>query len=373
MSNEKERLIILQMLKDGTITEDEALRLLDAIKTGNTKEESTWEDSIRRIVRSVVDSSIQVGQKLDDWVTENVDLSFIDKQADKEPTQILLTENTVGISDLVFEVTDTNASINIDTWNSELIQVEAKLSTRSDEKLKDPIELTKYGNKIVLLPSKELAESVYSVRYDITLPKTKMDLIDIDIVNGHITIDNINAKKTSLESTNGRINIMNSIIDTLQINSTNGSSAIEATTCSDIAVENSNGNINLKNTTIDNALLKTINGKINIDGHDGDKISAETVYGSSTIKGLSSSLKNLDVKSENGNVYLFVTEDNSPLKAITCSNNEKSDPQDNLTSELLINFITDGASVSAYSEDYSESEDHLLINLNTTNGKIRIS
>ena len=80
--------VILDMLKNGKITEDEALKLLDSLKETKEKNFSKYDEDFSKLLDSLTRNGKKIGQKSYDYI-KNVDYGELKNKANTVIDQVI--------------------------------------------------------------------------------------------------------------------------------------------------------------------------------------------------------------------------------------------------------------------------------------------
>ncbi|HEY2419836.1 MAG TPA: DUF4097 domain-containing protein [Neobacillus sp.] len=299
MNEERKR--ILKMVKEGKLTVDEALVLLDEPQKGGEKqaeivgelstmtkfEEAKKEEdpfqakfqSTKEKVFEFVDSALKKIKDLDlDFnFGQSVDITHIFQHSD------------VYIKDMDIDVA--NGSIKLESWDQNDVRIECKAKVYRVEN-QDQARENFLKDVIFAIEGEKLRfntqQKWMKVEAVIYVPKSQYERVRVRMFNGAISGAELTVSDIRVKTANGKI-----ILDRL-----NGKRA---------EVETANGQIKLTGSLFDDLEAETINGAINIDG-DFRKIETQTFNGniSYNLHGDRSEL--IIAKATTGSIDLFVPE-----------------------------------------------------------------
>lgn len=284
MSEEKK--MILNMLKEGKITEDEALKLLEAIKEsdGPRVESGFDEESFERKMEGFANkfaSGVESLVKKTGQALSNIKLGYdfdVDFGNGKSYNLSKLKAETTKDFDL--QIASGPYSLNIINRNGDTIiksNHEDKLYVHADIKYDDKyidedfnfVDFRVNDHEIILETVKnKYKKQPYNANLTISIPQ-EMILSEITIqnVNGDADILGIKAERLIVEEVNGDIDIkyLNSNL---------------------IDLSNVNGDIKIEDSSSSTSKLNTVNGDIDLlsDNEKLNLVEADTVNGSIKVR-----------------------------------------------------------------------------------------
>lgn len=342
------------MLKEGKISEDEAIRLLDAIKASS--KEASFSDDLSKIFKKVGQSASDLGRWSYDFLS-GLDLDSINVNNKQYNNSIQTTKaiDTSSLERLAIKFDVSSASLNIESWDQSTINVSASLnySAKAFKPGSDFFDLIEDQGTFSLVLSDDLVDENFHIDYDIKIPCIQLDLLDLKTVNSKINLANVLAKQVKISTVNGSIKVQGLEAETLTIDSTNGKIILN--------------NIISPVTKLDN-----VNGRIEIDQIAGKNLDVSTSQGKINIANIEDSMETIDAKTSIGNIEIDLNFYNKPIKAILSNVLTNSSSQESFDKSIFSNFVRSDQETIAYSKDYTEDSDHLLIRATTTRGKINI-
>lgn len=334
MENERKR--ILQLVENGTITAEEAIVLLEAltkengsnktqpkptavpVSTNEPNNQSTFEET------NTKDHSSKTG--FEDLFGK----SFNNKEANKKMDEFMndLKEDISQFSTRVMGLMNTTFSklkdfdldfpfgekvqftrayaydaeqikgIELDIPNGKLelvkaednqllvdAQVKTALHDHDEEKTKAEFEeqfIRLFDGKLsISVPSK-----MSQVTVRLALPEKQYDVVLLRLLNGVVTIHDLDAKLLKVKTYNGAIKI-------------------DQTTFTHADVETGNGSIELRNVKGEDVEAETVNGRIYIDG-DLEEVEAESVNGAVVVTTHAANARKIKAQTVAGAVEIYV-------------------------------------------------------------------
>ena len=184
----------------------------------------------------------------------------------------------------IIDIKAANGNVVLKTWDSEDVKVEAKIKLYGKMNA-EPFEAFLERSQIEVnddhlsfqIPNKR-------VRADLVfyLPKRVYDHTAIKLLNGNITIDELEGKDIYTKSTNGNITV-NHLTATM------------------LEVEGVNGNIDIRDGAILDSIIETVNGTVTV-GATPENLSVSLVNGDVRLTIKEDRLKKIEASSVNGNV-----------------------------------------------------------------------
>jgi len=301
-----ERKRILKLVEDGTISADEAINLLEAlskqkesaqttppstyvepVQTQGQEQQSTYEQQDKKRKSTGFEdlfSKLGNNKKMDELLHDlsefsgrmmtlmNTTLSKV-KDFDVEfpfGEKVEFDKNYVFNVEEVrgFEIDIPNGRVTIEKGSEPTIQVETHVKTSKVESELETMERFTDGlvelkdDKIEITTQAKMAH----VALRILVPEKHYDVFLIRMLNGGITLNNVDAKL--------------------------------------FKVKTYNGSIKLEDVNFEHADLKSVNGSIEARGITGDDLEAETANGRVYIDG---AVREVDAESVNGHVVVTTT------------------------------------------------------------------
>ncbi|MFL8968773.1 DUF4097 family beta strand repeat-containing protein [Helcococcus kunzii] len=378
MSEEKK--LILNMLKEGKITEDEALKLLDAIgekekkeeeKTNFAEKEASFENSVNNFVNKILSGVETAINKAGDVINNmDFDISNINIAGSKFNANTTKTYKIEDIEEPInFFVNNLQGAIQIQSHNQDYIECIAiinydnKYHDENNEFLIHKIE----GNNHYFGIDLNKNNWNFKSQLIINLPKDKLNSIKVRNSNSKIQANNFDIDNVIFETTNARIEFSN--ITSKSINATTTNAKIEAINvgADKIVTNTTNSKISLSEIKSDELEAYTTNGKINLTKLNVVDVIAQNTNGSLYVSNIFDDTNKLDLSSTNGGIYIEGLNFERSIKASLSARNS------DVISPKFSKIYRDKHSTKAYTENYDENAENTLdITAVTTNGKISI-
>lgn len=294
MNDEKQ--LILQMLKEGKITVEEANELLNAIGNKKSHNDNDFMAKINQSIESVIKKTTDAFESISNIDLDNIDINqyTIKGQVNTSKEMRIDDEiNSINIDIpsgkiLIERASDSAITINQDTWakKGEL------LDYLDIEIIEDDLNISineKYHN----------LEATSIIK--LGLGKNLYENLNINLVNGNIGIEDVDFTETTINSINAKVNVINSQ-GNIEVQNTNGKIDIKNTN-GDLTVDNVNGSIYLANISGDKAEIDAVSGNIRVDGLNTKTLLAETDSGNIRVYNIKDSEK-MDLNSGFGNIVI---------------------------------------------------------------------
>lgn len=342
----EERMMILSMLENGSISNEEALKLLEALDEVETKED---DEQIKQSINLKKDTDEDdfdidedkkedlndfgkqfedLGKKLEKQVGENlkdfkidVDLGDLGHKLGQKMGKLGtdISEGTMSFTDKLFK--GINKLVENGNFNmGNLERFEETIVKEINEIPVSKICFNAINGKIELIESEDdeqlkvkvhanirhgslkEGESLYNVfSEDDSLvfdPKIKENIG----INLRVYIPEQKFDYISLNTTNGKIQINNLNLIDVSCNTKNSSIVLEDISCRNIFGSTKNSSITLKDTHGVGAVLKTSNASLNLEDIEFDNLDVTTSNGSVKLSDLS--CKEIDINTSNGKVIV---------------------------------------------------------------------
>ena len=328
-----ERKRILKLVENGTISAEEAIKLLEALsqqkeptqstaptvyntseQTTNEEPSFTFEEEKKRKTTGFEDLFSKLGnkdlnKKVDELMQElrhdlsefsgrmmtmmnttltkvkDFDVEFpFGEKVEFNKSYAFNAEEVKG-----FEIDIPNGRVTVEkgTANPNVI-IEAVIKTQKKETEQDTIEAFTDGfvelndGKIEVATQSKLSHVVLNI----ILPEKQYDVFIIRLLNGGITINDMEAKLVKVKTYNGALKVENVVFDHANLQSANG--AIEA-----------------RGIQGDDIEAETANGRIYIDG-DVKEVEAESVNGHVVVTTTSQKAYKVKARTMAGSVELYI-------------------------------------------------------------------
>ena len=378
MSEEKK--LILTMLKEDKISEEEALRLLEAIgqnekeeteKTNFSEKEESFENSVNSFVSKIITGVETAINKAGDAINNmDFDISNINISGSKFNANTTKTYKIENIEEPInLFINNLQGAIQIQSHNQDFVECisvinyDNKYHNETDEFLIHKIE----GNNHYYGIDMDKNNWNFKSQLIINLPKDKLDSIKVRNSNSKIQANNFEIENVIFETTNARIEFSN--LTSKSINSTTTNAKIEGINvrANELISNTTNSKISLSEIKADKLEAYTTNGRINLTKLNVIDIDAQNTNGSLYVSNVYDDTKSMNLTSTNGGIYIEGLNFERSIKA------ELSARNSDVISPKFSKILRDKHTTEALTENYDEnSENSLNIKAVTSNGKISI-
>ena len=308
----EEKKMILDMLKEGKITVEQASDLLEAVGKDKSKNnEESFVDKLSTSFEKIMKKTSETISNFDfdiDLDSVNIpNIYHINSQKTENQTKIDDDVNAIEI-DLI------NGSLDIERAQENHIMVDEKVYFKNKEdQVNDYLNIEVVEDKLIVSVNENYKSLDASANVKLYLGKNIYDSLDINIVNGQVELCDVDFKENNIESTNARFTIINSA-GNIDLKNTNGKIEIRNTN-GNLEVSNVNGSVYLSNISGENANVDLVNGSIRIDGLNMEKVDLSSKAGSIKIFKIVDA-KEVNIGTQFGSVVIDTNEFNKNIKAL---------------------------------------------------------
>lgn len=259
----EERRLILEMLKDGKISAEEAKELLEALGE-NANEYIGNDDKIRPDKREYTED--KGGWSFFDGLKSLISFGDI-----AGPTHEFIEEYTHKFitNQVTADIRTKSGSIIIKTWEREdcSIKVTKKVRGISDEdrarEFAQSYQVLKLSDDAI--HTEDYKNKQLSISYEIMMPKNVVLVLRSTSVNGKVNLKDLHVTSGKINTVNGKIIIDEVVGDKLSISGVNGLIDLN-TSVNDLNCTTVNGKISMKDTNKNEGTIKlsTVNGPIKV-------------------------------------------------------------------------------------------------------------
>ncbi|MCL1996474.1 MAG: DUF4097 domain-containing protein [Defluviitaleaceae bacterium] len=363
----EERIKILEMLKEGVITVEESIKLMDTIESQKEQEEAR---EAREERKEREDSSGGSEPNFTIWSTDGSKRKrqgVFDQISEMVET---ITENvTKGVSDTFeqFEVGEftkgSKFSFSDSPENLESIQLKGK---------NGPIKVESHDGNTVELHGKYNPRPGRKPSFEVTYNEGRMELdYDYNAVRSlslKLLIPNTLIKELDLQTSNGRIEFEDIKSSTIYAKSSNGSIVVEDTESDLLVLGTSNSSIVLDDVKVTKAKLSTSNSSIKLEDVFATEIEARTSNSSISIKDLEPLENDVTVEAQTVNSGI-----NVELEGVAAKFRAGTSIGRVMTQGRFVYIENSKSFVKAETPNYDEAEKRVNLSLDTANANIKIS
>ena len=234
MNDEKQ--IILEMLKDGKITVEEANSLLEAIGSKKARNDNDFISKFTQSMESVIKKTTETFENLGNIDFDNIDINqFTIRGQSNTHKETRIDDEIKNINvDLasgkiyIERAIDNSITLSQDIW-----------SKKTD--LNDFLDVEIVEDTLNISINDAYTNIDATPVINLSLGKNIYENLDINLTNGTIEIEDVDFTNTVVDSVNARITVINS--------------------CGNLDIDNVNGKIDLKNTN-GNLVIDNVNGSV---------------------------------------------------------------------------------------------------------------
>lgn len=292
MREEKRR--IFNLVKEGHLSVEEAMILLDNLEnkeqpSNDTFEEAKKEDMFNQNLKNIKDKVFGFVDSAVKKVKE-VDLDFNFGNSVEVQHEVVLPAESIES----LEVDIANGSVTVLPWNQDEVkmnfQVKIYRVEDADLGLKKFLHELNYkqADKTLRL---SIEPKTMKVETTIYVPLKKYHSMKLRSFNGNILAENLDVENCRMKTANGDI----------ELKSYNAHS---------VELETANGNIQVLDVKMDHVEVESLNGKLNLVG-DFEEVEAESFNGDITVKLANRRAKELFLDCKTGMINVDMLEDYS--------------------------------------------------------------
>lgn len=294
MNDEKQ--FILEMLKEGKITVEEANDLLNAIGSKKNRGDRDFMAKINQSIESVIKKTTDAFESISNIDLENIEINQYNIKGQVNTHKEMRIDddiNTINIDIprgkvLIERANDSAITLNQDIWSKK-----GELNDYLD------VEISEDTLNISINETYKNLEATSIIK--LALGKNLYESLNIDLVNGNIEIEDVDFSENKIDSVNAKINVINSQ-GNIDIQNTNGKVDIK-NTHGDLVVDNVNGSVYLANISGDRAEIDAVSGNIRVDGLDTKNLDADTHSGNIRIYNIKDAEK-INLNTGFGNIVI---------------------------------------------------------------------
>lgn len=347
----EEKQIILNMLKEGKITVEEASDLLSAIG-----EKKSRENDFAGRIGSTVDSIIKKA-------TEAISAIDLDQAFDINNFNLkgeINSHKDIRVDDEIDEINIDliNGEIYVEKGTEEGIIISTDVFSKKAN-LEDYINVEIRDNVLDIDENPDYKNLGASVKLRVQVGKDYYEKLNIDTVNARVEIADTDFRDLNIDSVNGKIILINSKAG-VDIDNVNGKIDIKNVD-GRLRIDNVSGTIYLASMKGELVEVDNVSGNIRVDGLESDKIIANSRSGSIRIYNIKET-KEIDLETVSGIIVVDTNDYDGDIKAFAES------PAVNVTEKFTNKIKTDeGYDLSTLGE-----EAKLNIKAKTGYGKVSL-
>lgn len=311
MHVKEERKKILEMVKSGLLSIDEAEELLVELAQAEEKKQKGEEASKQAEELTIIEAESSKEEKFEkeyyDYKVKREKslkdrvFDFFETAMEKVKELDLDFTKSVNVSHVFqqnennfdnIQIDIPNGSVHLEAWDHSDVRVECDAKIfRTDnldegkERFMKDVEFKVVDDTLTFVSF----DKINKVEIRVYVPQQDYDKVYVKLFNGPITGRNLGSKKLSFQSTNGQIRLSNAEGEKAKIETTNGA-------------------ISVTESVFDKIDVETVNGKVNVDAQYR-KLEAETIGGSITTFVREPQPESVQLSSATGSIYVNVQGD----------------------------------------------------------------
>lgn len=303
MSYSEEKIKVLNMVQEGKITAEEAIKLLDALEDNDSKS-FNQQTTANKKQPEFYDELNKLKDKLNGWKKEfkdNIDQKDMEKTIEEITTKAEkigknVASATLGVTDRVLDYIESFVGSNVfnvfgnynvvektyeapvaegdcldlNALNGNIVlkkhlsnTVVIKARVRSSITDIDTLQTFESTDGLISLKQNNTANM--SVSLEVYIPQLKFESIKLSSTNGKVYVEDSVGRILEIITTNSQIEVMGVTTDSLYLKSRNGKINSSYVIASDIVMETSNAPVDIKHMKTGKINVSTKNGKINVE------------------------------------------------------------------------------------------------------------
>lgn len=377
-----ERKMILEMLKDGNITSEEALRLLDALnqstetKKTASKHEKFFTFDMDKAKEGLEEVEKSVGGFISNLVNTVFDDDFVFSIKGKYDSFTKVEERQVHEGETKeLQIYNKNGRIELLPTDDDKIIIESKIFHKSLQ----VNELTRFYNIIeeegkFVYRANDSADTdkKYYIEVKLFVPKEALHSLTLETSNAPLSVEGLACAEVTLVTRNGKVNVKQMLSDTIRMETSNQRLELAQSQVKKADLKTSNGKVTLEEIVADEVFVNTSNGRI--DTRDVDCVNLVLNTSNSTLLADEIATERLEeghFTCSNGKIALTFKEIHKEVDLDLHTSMGTIDLQLPLPLLYESNPSQYAKSVKAHTEGYTE-ENGLSIFARTTNGSISL-
>ena len=347
----EEKQIILNMLKEGKITVEEASDLLNAIGDKKSRE-NDFAGKIGSTVDSIIKKATEAISAID--LDQAFDINNFNLKGEINSHKDIRVDD--GIDEINIDLI--NGEIFVEKGTEEGIIISTDIFSKKAN-LEDYINVEIRDNILDIEENSDYKNLGASVKLRVQVGKDYYEKLNIDTVNARVEISDTDFRDLSIDSVNGKIIIINSK-SAVDIDNVNGKIDIKNVDGT-LRIDNVSGAIYLAAMKGELIEVDNVSGNIRVDGLESDRLVANSRSGSIRIYNIKDT-KELDLETVSGIIVVDTNDYDGDIKAFAES------PAVNVTERFTNKIKTD----EGYDLSTPGEEAKLNIKAKTSYGKVSL-
>lgn len=347
----EEKQIILNMLKEGKITVEEASDLLNAIGDKKSRE-NDFAGKIGLTVDSIIKKATEAISAID--LDQAFDINNFNLKGE------INSHKDIRVDDEIDEINIdlVNGEISVERGTEEGIIISTDIFSKKAN-LEDYINVEIRDNVLDIEENTDYKSLGASVKLRVQVGKDYYEKLNIDTVNARVEIVDTNFGDLNIDSVNGKIIIINSKAN-VDIDNVNGKIDIKNVD-GKLSIDNVSGSIYLATMKGELVEVDNISGNIRVDGLESDRLSANSRSGSIRLYNIKDTSE-IDLETVSGIIVVDTNDYDGDIKAFVES------PAVNVTEKFTNKIKTD----EGYDLSTPGEEAKLNIKAKTNYGKVSL-
>lgn len=333
--SKEEKMLILEMVKEGKIAPEQGVELLNALGRVNlppkaplrfgpgiSGEIEDKEESIEKTVEKIEELAESKAESL----AERISHMFSGSTA--RGPRFEFSDEFHGELDpegeIEVELRSSNGAIEVRSWDKSgySLEVTKTVNAASEEEakkiLEDCFEFTHEGSVLtgVAKERQVFGNRNLCVDFTLTLPADRSAILNLHSANGRITVEGVSGPGCKARTANGRIEMGDSKFETLALNTSNGRIVMDEVSGKKCTAETMNGRIEATNCSFDEMDMTDMNGRVEYEGR-ASNMTAKTMNG--RIVAELAGTGNWDLKTSNGPIEVRIRRGEADLYEVDLS------------------------------------------------------
>lgn len=314
--SKEEKMLILEMVKEGKITPEQGVELLNALlgskpalkpplksMRGISDDTEGREASIEQAVEKIEELAESRAESLAERISH-----MFSGSASRGP-RFELSEEFQGELDpegeIEVDLQSANGAIEVRSWDRPGYRLEVlkKANAETEEEaeriLEGCFEFSHTGSTLTAIAKERqrLGSRNLSVDFMLSLPADRRATVNLHSANGRITVQGISGSRCRAKTANGRIEALDTKFEVLELNTANGRIVIEDASGEKCTAETMNGRIEARGCKFCDVEMTDMNGRIEYEG-ESRNMTAKTMNGRVVVE--LTGTGNWNIKTSNG-------------------------------------------------------------------------
>ncbi|HOK64130.1 MAG TPA: DUF4097 family beta strand repeat-containing protein [Bacillota bacterium] len=328
--SKEEKMLILEMVKEGKITPEQGVELLNALGEPKPSFKAPL-ISVPGISDDLEDKEEQIEELVEsraESLAERISSMFAGGVS-RGPRFELLEEFEGELDpegEIEVNLHSTNGAIEVRSWDKPGYHLEVlkKVNARTEEEAKRILEgCFEFSHKGSVLTGVAKGRQSFgnrnlSVDFILTIPADRSGALNLHSANGRITVEDVSGPHLIAKTANGRIEVSNGQFETLELNTANGRIVIENVSGKKCTAETMNGRIEAEDCRFDDVEMTDMNGRIEYQGESRNMM-AKTMNG--RIVAELTGTGNWNLKTSNGPIEVKIHKGEADFYEVDLSSN----------------------------------------------------